>query len=275
MGYSHVAQKLESAIDCFTPSLLYKDTSIYGVGGYNILSQSSKWKSSSFVGNISSVLPILDLAIEGNYYDSLYTINYTKLITYQHSAYIWLSVNEKLITNVSISSITPKSMKVMISYIVNLQTARDLAKNNCVKYNDLDKSFNDANVLFQLIKARILSGNIIGLIDSFNQLYTITHSYCQFLYTNTNLIIPPYDLSSWGSLGTSSNSGAFTAFYTASIDGETVCPFIIPSNARIDYVKNEIKTLFPSQYTWTGANIILGGGIQLSQGQTIEVHYII
>ena len=273
MEYKPVIKKLTPQLDCFTPSLKYNDNTIYGVGGYNILTQSNLWTLNSIPGNSTSSTSILDLVLNGYYYDCIYNIGYSKFISYQHSSFIWLSVSENFRLTIVLNTQKPASMEVMLGYLINLELLRDSVKGNSTKYSILDSRFKEASNLFQIIKARICTSNISGLINTFVQFYNITHNYTPQIYTHTNLPIPGYDTSSW--CGTTSSTGAFTLFYSALVDGETTAPFIIPNNARIDFVVKEIKTLQPSQYNWNGTNITLLGGMQLSAGETIEVHYIL
>lgn len=196
MEYNTITQKLESAFDCFTPSLKYKDSSNYGVGGYNITSQSSSWRSNCIAGSSSSSTQILDLSIGGSYYDCLYTIGYAKIVSYQHSSYSWLSVIQKYTSSITARAQTPSTMKVLFGYLTDLETSRDAAKSNYTKFQELDAAFNEAGNLFQIIKLKVTAGSTTGLINLFNQYYNLTHSYAPFIYTNTNLIIPAYDITS-------------------------------------------------------------------------------
>lgn len=278
MEYKPVIQILVPGFDCFTPALIYTDTTIYGVGGYVVTAQSQSWSASCLAGIILGSAPIFDLSIGGKYYDCIYTISYSKFLTYQHGALTWLSVNEKFIILPFIQqAYKPAPMSVMLTYLINLQAVKENAKNNCVQYKILAVVFEDASDLYQIMRARVCSGNTSGLIDTFTQFYTLTHNYQPFLAVNTNGVIPAYDFTT-GCVGGSGSGGTggsntFTAFYTAVVDGETVALFTLPVGARIDFVVRETKTLQPINYTWAAPYIILKNGIVLSAGETIEVHY--
>lgn len=278
MEYKTVLQTLVPGFDCFSPALIYTDTTIYGVGGYLITGQSSAWLATCLVGTITGTAPIFDLSIGGKYYDCIYTISYIKLLTYQHAAFTWLFVNEKITVIPFIKqAYKPAPMSVMLTYLINLQIARDNAIINCIQYNIIADVFENASDLYQIMRARVCSGNTVGLIDTFTQFYTLTHNYQPFLAVNTNGIIPAYDFTT-GCVGGSGSGGTggsntFTAFYTAIADGETVALFTLPTGARIDFVVRETKTLQPINYSWAAPYIILKNGIVLSAGETIEVHY--
>lgn len=277
MEYKPVLQTLVPAFDCFTPALLYNDTTIYGVGGYVVAAQSSAWTATSIAGTVTSSAPLFDMAIVGKYYDCIYTIGYIKTLTYQHTTYTWLSVKQKFtVGNIIKQAYIPATMTVMLTYLVNLQLLRDASITNCIQYSLLSIVFENASDLYQIMRARVCSGNTVSLIDTFTQFYGLTHNYQPFLAVNTNGVIPRYDFTTGCVGGTStggSGSNTFTAFYTAIVDGETVAPFSLPTGARIDFVVRETKTLLPINYTWSAPNIILKNGIVLAAGETIEVHY--
>ena len=224
MTYDTVAQKLESAFDCFTPLLQYKDNTVYSRGGFNITSQTSLWQSNSYVGNTTSSEKDLDLAINGGYYDAVYSIEFTKILQYQHSSYSWLRVNQKFNKSIVISASTPSSMAIMFSYLMDLETARDTAKNNCVKYDDLDSAFNEASDLFQIMNLRTFTGNNIGLVELFSKFYNLTHGFVPYTYVNTYLIIPPYEIAIGGVGSGQGNVGLTGATGSIGLTGLTGLP---------------------------------------------------
>lgn len=192
MQYRPVTQVLTNLFDCFTPSLKYKDETNYGVGNYSVTTQTRAWSAVSTAGNPTGTAAIFDLAISGEYYDCSYAINYIKTVNYLHTSNSWLTVNEKFDVDITAAAFIPTSMEVQLGYLISLKAQRDSAQ-NCTTHDRLDQLFEDANSLWQYMRARVCTVNTVGLVDTFNEFYRLTHNYVLPVYVNTNAVIPAYD----------------------------------------------------------------------------------
>ena len=209
MEYIPVSLTLTDGFDCYKPELKYTDSTNYGVGGYSITAVTSSWVATSTAGNPTGSSSVFDLVISGNYYDSTYVIVFVKTVNYLHANYSWLTVNQRLTKTVTKKAIIPPSMAALLTYLVAVKDQRDLLAANCQSYADLDAIFTEANGLYQLMRSRVCAQNTNGLSTTFDEFYQLTHNYQNFIYTNTNGMIPAYDFTT-GCVG----SGATTQTYT-------------------------------------------------------------
>ncbi len=213
MEYLPVSQTFINGFDVYTPLLQYTDSTNYGVGSYSITGQTYLWTVASAAGSLSGTAATLNFSIGGNYYDSTYYIVYATTINYLHTSYSWLTVMQKTTANITLKAYKPESMAQLLTYLVSIKDARDAAISNCITYDTLDETFEDANELYQLMRSRICAQNVTGLSKTFEQFYQTTHNNQSQVYINTNTVMPVYDFTT-GCLGAGSGSGGIGLFYS-------------------------------------------------------------
>ena len=120
---------------------------------------------------------------------------------------------QKTTANITLKAYKPESMAQLLTYLVSIKDARDAAISNCITYDTLDETFEDANELYQLMRSRICAQNVTGLSKTFEQFYQTTHNNQSQVYINTNTVIPVYDFTT-GCLGAGSGSGGIGLFYS-------------------------------------------------------------
>ena len=210
--YIPVTQTLVKNFDCFTPSLSYSDTTNYAVGNYNITTSSSVWAATCPAGSVNSIISFIDLKIGGSYYDCLYTISYIKNILYTHQTDTWFSVTDWKTNNILAAAFIPASMSFLLTFLVAIKNARDAAANCAGNYVMLDELFEDADQIYQFMRTRVCAQNTIGLGNTFDEYYRITHNYQPQVYVNTNAAITAYDFTS----GCGGSGGGTSAYSFAS-----------------------------------------------------------
>lgn len=200
-----VSETLTQLFDLYTPSLSYRNDTVYTNGDYAITSQDEAWAATAIPGTPTpSTTADFDLAILGIYYDSIFAITHTKNVTYQNNANTWFTILQRWTSSITAAAYIPAAMTVLLGYLDALKTLRDA--NSCS--HTYDEVYEDTAVLYSHIRNKVCQQVIAGLKDYFDQFYRLTHNFQNLVYINTNSAIPPYDFTTGcgGGGGTVSNT---------------------------------------------------------------------
>lgn len=262
-NYKPVTQTISQNFDLFTPDLSYSDDTVYKKSGFATTTETSAWTATSPAGAITpSSVSDFDLVIGGGYYDSIYVIAYTKTALYTNTANTWLTVLQGWDYSATVQSYIPQSMAMLLTYLTSL---KDNGK--C----DYQVLYEKAETLFSHIRARVCNRQTAGLKEYVEEFYRLTHSYQPKVHTNTNTIIPAYDFTT-GCTGASVVKQTYSITVAATVDGQTVFAFNLPSGYRIIRVQKGIVKLNGASYSYTSPNLTLIGA-SASNEEEIEILY--
>lgn len=235
LTFTPAKEILTQLFDLYTPSLKYQNDTVYTKGDFSITSQTESWAATCVAGSITpSSAALFDLAIGGNYYDSVYNITHNKTVTYQSIAYAWLTIIQDWDITFIASAYKPASMVTLLGYLDALKAVRDA--NSCDK--SINEVYEDAAVLYGHIRSKVCAQITTGLKEYFDEFYRLTHNYQSPVYVNTNTIIPAYD---------------FTTGCSGSGGGGSTVPTVV------------IECVIGNAYTITGGSATVTG---LSNGST-------
>jgi hypothetical protein len=223
--YTPVSLVMTENFDVFTPSLSYKDDTIYQASGFNSGTLTRSWSASSIpTGVISGSGVTLDLIHSGHYYDANYSISLTSSILYTHQTYTWLTVQETISKSISTYAATPPSLVDIVTLISNLKTKLDSLSNTIQPYYDTKEDLQTAQTYFGHIVDKIRVSNTDSIYIDLKNLIAILHNNQIPTYTALNIPILPYDLTSfspgavWGNItGVVSNQTDLVAYIAAQI----------------------------------------------------------
>jgi len=259
VGYERAIQTFTPDFDCFTPSLTVRDNTDYAKSGYNITTQSNVWVATCPAGTINGTGVLFDMTIGGQYYDCAYSITGTKNIVYTSIANSWLSITDAIIKNFSKSTQIPPSMQLNLAYLISVKERRDAARNCKGDYCKLQKVFEEANALYNLIRGMVCIRATELLLEYFAEYYRITHNLQPLVYTNTNGIIPTYDFVS-GCGGTGGGSGA---------GGTTIIIQCVIGNAYVISGSSETVTGLSSGSTVVSSDDFASVRVEVTRGSLI------
>lgn len=187
-----VSETLTQLFDLYTPSLAYRNDTVYTNGDYTITATTEAWAATSVPGTPTpSTTADFDLAILGIYYDSIFNITHTKNITYENNANTWFTILQRWTSNITSAAYKPAAMTVLLGYLDALKAVRDA--NSC--NHAYDTLYEAAATLYGHIRNKVCQQVITGLKEYFDEFYRITHNYQNPVYVNTNTAIPPYDFT--------------------------------------------------------------------------------
>jgi hypothetical protein len=192
--YSEVDLDVEKDFDTFTPSLFYRDNTIYSRSGYTTTTNTVAWTSSiASVGVVNGSADDFDLAYLGGYYTGIYTTSFQRNILYTNQSNSWLTIAE-LYTYSSVDTIlAPPTIGQMLACLDALWLQLDAASCNCTLYTALKAKFEYGASLYTLILGKIQAGDYDGLtdiIETFQALLSCTGS------GDLGVVIDPYDVES-------------------------------------------------------------------------------
>lgn len=257
---------LSPNFDTFTPYLNVSDKTCYNIPSYSVIANTNSW--SAQVGSVGMVnasnVSIFDLKLNGNYYDALYTINYSNTVTYQNSVYSWVTVVYQFGSTITAAADTPPQMDTLVSYLTALKTQLDNSQqcDPCGCSDGLKCTYMYAEAILAHTQMRLCSGDL-AVEDYVNQFIKLTHNGQLPVYVNTNTAIQPYVLTF---CKTGAGAGAIAHISITSTDFEPdgityLNPLAVPDNISLffsdlpayiyqdagqwQYVTGGIKILIP------------------------------
>lgn len=194
--YTPAILVMTEKFDVFSPVLGYSDDTIYQVSGFTAGSVTRAWSGvSAPTGTIVGTSQSFSLAYGGLYYDANYTISLTSSLSYTHQTYSWLTVQETITKSVSTYAQTPATIPQIVVLISALKTKLDGLVNTIQLYNDTKEDFQYAESLFTHIIDKVKVTNMDSIYVDLKNLITVLHNNQIPIYTPTNTVINPYDLS--------------------------------------------------------------------------------
>ena len=194
--YKPVGLVLTKNFDIFTPNLSYSDGTAYAIGGYTASAVTRSWIStSSPTGTLTSSGVTINLAYNGQYYDALYTTTLTSSLTYQSTAYAWLSVSETLTKTDIAGACTPKPLDELVQMLESF-------RNGDIDCSGETPDFDRAQILYtHLIDMLrlLLAGGIgqPGVLKVYEDFLFLVRGNQSIACTHTNQPIPAYDFSDY------------------------------------------------------------------------------
>lgn len=196
--YLPVKLDMVEDFDVFTPSLKYRDNTVYQVSTYNASAVTRAWSGVTIpTGTITGSAAIFDLKYNNAYYDANYTITLVSSVLYTHQTYTYLTVNERITKVVNTYAETPPALDPIVSDISDLKNQVDLAVNNTQNYVDLKGDFEYAQVLFGHIIDKIKVGNVADIYEDLKDLVRVLNNNQIPQYVPKNIPILPYDISNF------------------------------------------------------------------------------
>lgn len=206
-NYEAVSLDMEESFDVFTPELLYIDNTDYAQSGYSAGSVTRAWTAvSTPTGTLSGSSATFDMIYDGEYYDANYVVTLTSSLTYTHSTYSWLTIDEEITKSVSTYAQTPPTITEIVEDISALKLLYDEAVNTCSERTALKADFEWAQTLFIHILDKVRMDDLENIFTDLEDLLTVLNGNRIPTYTPTNDPIPPYDFSgyypsaAWGTI---------------------------------------------------------------------------
>lgn len=196
--YLPVKLSMGEEFDVFTPSLKYRDNTVYQVSNYNAGAVTRAWSGvSTPTGTKTGTTVLFDLKHNNNYFDANYTITLVSSVLYTHQTYTYLTVNERITKVVNTYAETPPALDPIVSDISDLKNQADAAVNNTQNYVDLKADFEYAQVLFAHIIDKIKVGNVSDIYEDLKDLVRVLNNNQIPQYVPKNIPILPYDISNF------------------------------------------------------------------------------
>lgn len=196
--YKPVDLVLGEEFDVFTPSLKYRDNTVYQVSNYNAGAVTRAWSGVSIpTGTITGTAALFDLKYNNAYYDANYAITLVSSVLYTHQTYTYLTVNERITKVVNTYAETPPALDPIVSDISDLKNQVDLAVNNTQNYVDLKADFEYAQVLFGHIIDKLKVGNVVDIYEDLKDLVSVLNNNQIPQYIPKNVPIIPYDITNF------------------------------------------------------------------------------
>lgn len=199
MTYDEVDLDLIEDVDVFTPAFLYRDRTNYAVTTYSIASQSNTWQALINGGSIGTVnasnTDDFDMLYSGNYYDALYAITFQKLLTYQHSVYSWLSVDEKYDQSINLDVYAPPSICSLILRLDAVWAKLFVHLDGCGCTSKYKCDYEFAATLLSHILTKVRHNSLSIIFTLLDTYIRNTNPYVISTLTHTNTPILPYNLT--------------------------------------------------------------------------------
>jgi hypothetical protein len=184
--------------DVFTPLLTISDETVYTLNGFDAPTINRNWSIAvGSVTTINSILTTVDLAYNGQYYDAVYTVDFTVSTIQQHSTYTYLSVEYQIPFTGTFTADTPPSVNDLVGCLTELKALVDAqADADCCSSleNKYGKAERRLSHLFHILR----TGGTEGALDLLEEFLDLTA--CDSAI-NRNEPIEPYVLPDPGGSG--------------------------------------------------------------------------
>jgi len=188
----------------FTPSLRVTDATSYGIAGLTYIGITQTWAGiinsvSGTPQNITGAGATFDLAYLGSYYDSLYNVTLTSVVTWQiPAASPFVTLLDQFILSETFQAEIPPTLAQLLDSLTAMKLDLDANINNSSVYVTKQSDYTYAESIYQHLIKRGQTGSLSGLSDYVWQLQKIFNHNVTPAYVNTNGVIPAYD---WGTGG--------------------------------------------------------------------------
>lgn len=224
LNYTAPVPVLSNAFDNFTPHLTVTDATNWGVSGLSFVSVTDTWAGliRSVTGTnqaITGAGGTFDLAFGGSYYDAVYDISLTSIVTWQIPGISsWVTIVDNFQPPLqTFTTEIPPTLAQLLTSLTILKSQLDAGINNNQVTQNLLQSYTFAVSIYTHLIDRGQSSQLAGLSQYVYQLQMIFNNGVTPTYINTNTVIPAYV---WG-------GGAGSATW-ASISGK-------PSTVQINW----------------------------------------
>lgn len=201
ISYSKPAISLTEIFDIFTPSLSYHDGTSYTAGNFT---QTVVRSWSAVVGTVGTVTGSnsadFDLKYGAYYYDAAYVITFGAVVTYQSSAYSYLSIKDVFSKIVNTDAYTPPTSAQLLADLTSLKTKLDALINSCQRYDEAKADYEYAYTLYAHAQKRICANDKVGVDTYISEIINILNNNSVLSRTHTNTAISAYSPDCGGSI---------------------------------------------------------------------------
>lgn len=191
--YTKSTVVLTELFDLFTPSLEYRDDTVYSAGNFT---QTITRGWSAIIGTVGTLTgtnsATFDLKYGASYYDAAYTISFTATLLYQSSAYSFLSIADRLTKTVNTDAYTPPSSAQLVTDLTSLKTKLDGLINSCQNYDTVKADYEYAYTLYTHAMKRICAGDKVNVDTYIQEIINIVNGNVGVYPAHTNAAISPY-----------------------------------------------------------------------------------
>jgi hypothetical protein len=160
--------------DVFTPQLTITDETVYTLSGFDAPTINRNWSVAvGSVTTISSILATIDLIYLGQYYDAVYTVDFTVSTIQQHSTYTYLSVEYQLPFTETLTADTPPAVSDLVECLTELKELVDAqADADCC--TTLENKYGKAERRLSHLLHILSTGSTEGALDLLEEFIALT-----------------------------------------------------------------------------------------------------
>ena len=203
LSYTPVTQAVTNLTDVFTPVFYTLDGTTYTLEGYNTPTITRAWEAiikyvGSTIVTLTGSSSLFTMSYNGLYYDANYAITLETTLTYVITDDTWVTVKDLLTSTSSIDPYTPPTLAELAASLramrLSIEDGTYCGGSNCGC--DIDYTpFNDAQNLYDLIKANGQAGQTVGLNSQMEQLRKLLNCSGILDQDHTYAYIPAYSFS--------------------------------------------------------------------------------
>lgn len=203
LDYVAVTQSITNLTDVFTPVFYTLDGTTYTLEGFNTPTITRAWEAiiryiGTSIATITGSSQLFTMSYNGLYYDANYAITLETTLTYVNTDEDWVTVKDMLSSTSSIDPYTPPTLAELAASLramrLSIEDGTYCGGSNCGC--DIDYTpFNDAQNLYDLIKANGQAGQTVGLNSQMEQLQKLLNCSGILDQDHTYTYIPAYSFS--------------------------------------------------------------------------------
>ena len=202
VAYTAPTAVLTESFDVFVPELSISDDTVYNPSGYTTFVDARDWEAViGTVGVKNGTAQVLDLSYLGDYYDASYVITLIADFHCDINSGEAFTVRDRITTIVDTDAWTPPDADTLLGYLKTLKTNLDALINSCQRYDRAKADYEYALVLYTHIKARVCSGDTVGVYTYIQEILDILHNHASIPTVHTEAIIPAYDYGALCTVG--------------------------------------------------------------------------
>ncbi len=192
-----VTKDVRQEFDVFTPDLKVKDYTVYVASGFSV-SVVHNWMYDIVGVAEDNMVPngtdTLSLQHGGEYYDAMYLIEHTPVVTYVSGTYPWLSVVSAYPTEISTYAQSPGQYSDMLARLECMKNKVDAAASSCKGTTGAQDAYTYAESLFAHLIELIKAGDPFSG-EVYESFIAATSECGSSTYEPLNAPILPFDLS--------------------------------------------------------------------------------
>lgn len=203
LDYVAVTQSITNLTDVFTPVFYTLDGTTYTLEGFNTPTITRAWEAivryvGTSIATITGSSQLFTMSYNGLYYDANYAITLETTLTYVNTDEDWVTVKDMLSSTSSIDPYTPPTLAELAASLramrLSIEDGTYCGGTPCGCDPDYTP-FNDAQNLFDLIKANGQEGQTVGLNSQMEQLQKLLNCSGILDQDHTYAYIPAYSFS--------------------------------------------------------------------------------